>query len=189
MAALEYEALLANIATDGVLEPIAVTAKEIVLDGRHRLQAARELDHSTIPIRLVAPADETAYILRAALHRRNLTPSQVATLAIELDLYKASLAAGRKRRRANLRNQLDVATLPHRAGRSRELLAQRAGVSERTLQDASTVHAHNPELFEQIKLGRIPARAKIGQKFTTAASAQEAKRPRFRGLLYSGGRI
>src|SRR5438105_3311174 len=156
MSAREYESLLADIDAHRVLEPLAVTKKGVVLDGRHRLQAARELGQTEIPVRVVVPADELGFVLRAAIRRRHLTESQVAALAIELEEHQAALAAGRKRQRANLRNQLDVATLPHRGSRTRELIAKSAGVSARTVQDALTVRAHDQELFEQIKLGQIP---------------------------------
>src|SRR5439155_13857159 len=42
-------------------------------------------------------------------------------------------------------------------GKTREIAANQAGVSPRTVQDAATVRAHDPELFEEIKSGRIAA--------------------------------
>jgi len=50
-----------------------------------------------------------------------------------------------------------VATLPPRWARTRELAAEVAGCSPRTQQDVITVHAHDPELYERIKAGEIPA--------------------------------
>ena len=51
---------------------------------------------------------------------------------------------------------LEVAELPPR-GKSRDQATAWADVSPRTIQNAASVRAADPELFEQIKQGRIPA--------------------------------
>src|SRR5436853_154507 len=43
MSKRQYDAFRAGIAADGVLTPLAVTKKRVVLDGRHQLQAGPEL--------------------------------------------------------------------------------------------------------------------------------------------------
>jgi len=58
---------------------------------------------------------------------------------------------------ANLHPEPDVATLPHRGLRSRELAAALAGASPRTVQDVHTVHEADPELFARVLAGQIPA--------------------------------
>ncbi|MDX6413667.1 MAG: hypothetical protein QOH23_1077, partial [Gaiellaceae bacterium] len=81
----EYAAFLADIAERGILVPLEISEEGKVLDGRHRLQAARELGIDTVPVRIVAPADEHEHVLLAALQRRHLSASQKAALAVELD--------------------------------------------------------------------------------------------------------
>jgi N6-adenosine-specific RNA methylase IME4 len=154
MGADEYRAFVADVARHGVLVPLEITAESVVLDGRERLRAARELGLEEVPVRVVAPANELEHMLRAAILRRQLTASQRAALAVELQQYRELQADGRARQRANLRQLAEVATLPPR-GKTRDLAAAWAGVSARTLQDAASIHAHDPELFERVKNGQV----------------------------------
>jgi N6-adenosine-specific RNA methylase IME4 len=93
-------------------------------------------------------------MLRAAILRRQLTASQRAALAVELQQYRELEADGRARQQANLRQNAEVATLPPR-GKTRELAAAWAGVSARIVQDAASVRAHDPALFERVKRGDV----------------------------------
>jgi N6-adenosine-specific RNA methylase IME4 len=164
MAVAEAAALAADIAARGIQVPLEITAAGVVLDGRMRHRAALELELEQVPVRLVDPPDEVAYMLLAALRRSHLTPSQRAALALELDEYQQRRAQAETRRKANLRNSgLDVAGLPHRAGRSRDHAAQLAGVSGRLIQNAITVRSHDPVLYEQAKAGEVTLERAVKQ--------------------------
>jgi N6-adenosine-specific RNA methylase IME4 len=152
----EFAALRADIERRGVLVPLELSASGMLLDGRQRLRAAAELGHERVPVREVAAEDEFEYMLRAAILRRQLSPSQRAALVLELEQYRALRASADKRRRANLCRAAEVASLPPR-GKSRDQAAAWAGVSARTVQDAATVQAHDPALFEQLKEGQLAA--------------------------------
>jgi N6-adenosine-specific RNA methylase IME4 len=155
MDAKEFAAFRADIEQRGLLVPIEITSAGVVLDGRERLRAARELGLTRVPVRVVAPQDEFDYMLRAAIQRRQLSASQRAALVVELQQYRQLAAQGRERQRANLRQLPEVATLPPR-GKTRDIASAWAGVSPRILQDAIGVYAHDPALFEQVKSGEIP---------------------------------
>jgi excisionase family DNA binding protein len=153
----EYLAFRRDIDRRGIVVPIELNAEGVVLDGRQRLRAARELGRETVPVRVVDVIDELEYMLRAALFRRQLSASQRAALVLELDEYAALRREASERQLANLRPaSLEVATLPPR-GKTRDVAARWAGVSARTLQDAATVRAHDPELFERIKRDEVSA--------------------------------
>lgn len=154
MRAEEYADIVAGIRERGILVPLDVTEAGVVLDGRHRLQAAIELGLSEVPVRSVTPPDEFEYMILAASQRRHLNASQRAALALDLSEYHEAKDTAR-RRRSHEREA--VATLPQARGRSREVGARLAGVSERTLQDAATVRAADPVLFAAMKAGHIPA--------------------------------
>jgi N6-adenosine-specific RNA methylase IME4 len=158
MAADHYPALRADVARRGVLCPLEITAAGVVLDGRARLQAARELGLTRLPVLIVAPPDEVEHMILAALNRRQLTASQRAALAIELDSYQKLQEDATKRRLQNLRqaSATEVAELPPR-GKTRDHVARWAGVSARTVQDAATVHQHDPQLFARVKAGELAA--------------------------------
>lgn len=185
-----FTAFSGDIERRGIVVPLDVTPAGVVLDGRQRLRAATELQLVQVPVRIVSPADEFEYMLRAALLRRDLTPSQRAALAIELEEHEQRRSVGKARRLANLRqNVSEVAALPPR-GRSREQAAAFAGVSPRTVQDAITVRANDPQLFEQLKAGSKTASYAARQVRRQLRDAQLADpgplptgalRPRLRG--------
>jgi N6-adenosine-specific RNA methylase IME4 len=153
----EYAAFLADIAERGILVPLEITAGGGVLDGRHRLRAATELGMDTVPVQIVAPTDEHEHVLLAALQRRHLSASQKAALAVELDCYREAKTEAEQRRLANLSGTAEVATLPPRGERTRERGARWSGASPRVVQDAETVHQHDPDLFARIKSGELAA--------------------------------
>jgi hypothetical protein len=154
----EFEALRADIDRRGIQEPLHITPDRVVLDGRARLQAALDLGHPTIPARIVAPPDQLEHMLLAALRRRDLTQSQKAALTLVLYDHTQLRAQGRDRREQNLRQHRDpdVAGLPHR-GRTRDLLAHKAGCSPRTLSEVAFVKDHDPQLFQQLQAGKLGA--------------------------------
>src|SRR5206468_872328 len=132
-----------------------------VLDGHLRLQAAQELGLAEVEVRIVNPQDEVEYLLLAAVQRRQLEPGQRVALVLELELYHQTREGAAARQRANLKQHAnaEVAELPPR-GKSRDFVAAAAGTSARTAQNVITVKAADPELFEEIKQGRIaPDRA------------------------------
>jgi len=160
MSSDEYQALLADIAAHGVEQPLEITKSGLVLDGRHRLRAARELAHAHVPVRLVAPVDEEEYIVRAAITRRHLSIGQRAAVVVALQQFQHERALASARQRANLKHHVEVTSLSPRRGRTRELAARIAGVSAGTIQTVLRVRAADPELFEQIKRGALtPAAA------------------------------
>ena len=160
MVADEYQAFLLDIAARGLHTPLELTPAGIVLDGHHRLKAAIELGVATVPVTIRQPEDELEYMLWAALRRRQLSPSQRAALAVELDQVRHAREQARSRSQANLKHGAslpEVATLPPRQGNTRDHAARLAGVSPRTLQDALTVQQADPQLFQRVKDGEIAA--------------------------------
>jgi hypothetical protein len=81
----EYDALLRDIEERGIVEPLVITTKNVVLDGRHRLMAARALGIDDLPVRVVEePGDEFEFMVKAAIIRRQLTTQQRKDLAAKL---------------------------------------------------------------------------------------------------------
>jgi N6-adenosine-specific RNA methylase IME4/ParB-like chromosome segregation protein Spo0J len=156
LTAIARSALRDDIARRGIIEPLEITANDIVLNGRERLAVANELGLEYVPARLVSPPDEVEHIILGALQRRHLSASQRAALALDLDHYRQLRTDAETRRLGNLRQNADAAGSPPR-GKTRDHVAAFAGVSARTVQDAATVQTHNRELFERIKSGEIAA--------------------------------
>jgi hypothetical protein len=162
LATIAREALRADVRKRGVVQPLEINKQRVVLDGRERLTIATELQLTHVPVRVIDPDDEVEHIILGALQRRHLSASQRAALALELDRYRQLRTAADTRRRQNLRQLADGAGSPPR-GKTRDHVAAWAGVSPRTVQDAATVQQHDPELFEQIKNGRLHAERAAGQ--------------------------
>jgi N6-adenosine-specific RNA methylase IME4 len=150
-----YQAFTADIEARGVQVPLEINAANVVIDGHQRLRAAQELGLEQLPVRLIAPADELAYMYKAALERKHLSASQRAALAVELEEHQQLAERARERRLANLRQNTEVAALPPRGEKTCEISARLAGCSPRTIQDAQTVRQADPQLFEQIKNGKL----------------------------------
>ena len=151
-----YQSFRDDIAQRGITNPLEITSDGIVLDGRERLRAARELGLERLPVLVINPVDQVEHIILCALQRRHLSASQRAAFALELDRYRDLRAAAATRQRSNLRQNAEEAASPPR-GKTRDHVASWAGVSARTVQDAATVQRHDPQLFERIKTGELAA--------------------------------
>jgi N6-adenosine-specific RNA methylase IME4 len=152
----EYQAFLSDVAERGLRDPLSVTRAGVVLDGRHRLRAALDLQMKRVSVRVVSPPDEVGFIVDAAVHRRHMSKSQIAALIVGLNEYHATRAASKQRQRANLNHSpAETATPPTRE--TLDDLARRYGIGLRTLSDASTIQALAPDQLPAVSRGEIPA--------------------------------
>jgi len=153
MRPAEWRALLEDVRERGILEPLRLAPDGVtVLDGRHRLRAARELGLAAVPTApaLCEPGDEAGYMLRAALHRRHLSDDQRAVLAARLADSMTPERWGRRE------SGITLVPLSEPAGRSRTMAARELGVSERRLRLAQTLAQDAPDLAEQVEAGKMP---------------------------------
>ena len=75
----EYQALKVDIAVRGILVPVELDEQGVVLDGHHRVRAARELGISTWPYvvrRGLSEEDKRSHARKLNLLRRHLAPEQ-----------------------------------------------------------------------------------------------------------------
>lgn len=83
----DYQPFKESVRNRGVLEPLKVIGNKVI-DGRHRLKAAKETGKKIVPtVEANVDQDLPAYLLALNTNRRHLTPSQVAMLAT--GIYKA----------------------------------------------------------------------------------------------------
>jgi 16S rRNA G966 N2-methylase RsmD len=98
MRADEWRFFLEDVRERGILEPLHLAPDgKTVLDGRHRLEAAREVKIDIVPTVIVdlQGRSELEYMLRAAILRRHLSDDQRAVLAAQL--YKELSRQARSR--------------------------------------------------------------------------------------------
>ena len=185
MRPAEWCAFLEDVRQRGILDPLRLASDgTTVLDGRHRLRAAREMGLEAVP---TAPApcepwDEAGYMLRAALHRRHLSDDQRAMLAARL-----AEAMGSERRRESARaaakarwgDASGIGVLPNASlpDASRTIAARTLGISERRLRLARELARAAPDLAARVEAGGLALRAARGWLERRAALAELATAP------------
>ncbi|GGK33152.1 hypothetical protein GCM10010965_27480 [Caldalkalibacillus thermarum] len=167
MSLEEWEELLESIREKGIQVPVHALEDGRVLDGRHRLKAAKELGIREIDVIYHDMNDIEAieFVRNTATKRRNLTPSQKAAIVLEAeDLCKKIAEAKRLNSLSNLKQGSripDVAQGPK--GRTNEILGELAGVSGTTIKRVKKVKEKSPELFQKIKENKIAAKTAYKQ--------------------------
>ena len=89
MSADEYEALRSDVAKQGLIEPI-ITFEGKILDGRHRYEACQE-SGTEARFGQYGGTDPVAFVISANVHRRHLTASQKAVVALNVEVAYAKV--------------------------------------------------------------------------------------------------
>ena len=135
MSDLEYAALKADIAENGLAEPITLFEGRI-LDGRNRYRACRELDIDWKTTEFEGTHEQAAKLSASAnLTRRHLSKSQKAMIIAKNGLAKAPST--------------------DEAGVTIRDAASRYGVNHMTIYKAFYVFARDLELAEKVLEGKI----------------------------------
>lgn len=143
-----YEALKTDIRQNGQQLPIALWMGE-VLDGRNRLRACRDLGISPLvhELRSLPAESPTMYVLSANLHRRHLTPSQLAMVGARARQHFDAEAKLRQARKSAAGDE---------RGDARDRAGQAVGVSGKTIDYASRVlRSGVPELVAACETGKL----------------------------------
>ncbi|HMA91976.1 MAG TPA: ParB N-terminal domain-containing protein [Polyangiaceae bacterium] len=176
MSDLEFAQLKEDIRSRGQLLPVEIYG-ELLLDGRHRWRACAELGIEVRAVRFTG-TEEEAISRVASLNgtRRNLTPSQVARAALELErLYAEALAkakivkcadAGRSHEGTpkGLSSKAVEKVLPilveplppkPKAPTAAELAAKATGASKSYVIEAKRILRERPDLDPLIRDGKL----------------------------------
>lgn len=165
----DFAKLVDDIRINGLLEPIWLDKNGLLLDGRNRLAACQHLHID--PETRTYPGDKAVeFVLSLNVHRRHLTASQLATVALEaLPLFEEQAHA---RQVATLKQgpvgaivperkeRKEVTPIPKgRAPRARDEAAAAVGVSGRAVGQAKRVADEAPDLIEKVKSGEMTLNA------------------------------
>ena len=149
MAPDEYDALRADIAAHGLIEPI-VTYEGQILDGRNRHRGC--LDTGTEPrFRPYEGDDPLGYVVSANLQRRHLSASQRAVLALAFESEFAVQAKEHQGTRTDLTSRQTC--LKVGAIHAAEKAASVVGVSGRLVRDAKRLQREAPERMAGVLAG------------------------------------
>lgn len=168
MSVEELSELASDIRENGQLEPIVIFDGQ-VLDGRNRIKACELVGIEPISHTVTNIASPVVYVLSRNLHRRHLSISQRAAIAVET---LPMLQEEAKQRKESTRGE-DGRFNPllqscDDGGRANDIAAAATQVSPRIVARAASVKRDDPAAFEAVKRGDITVNA--------AAKEQEKRR-------------
>jgi hypothetical protein len=163
LAPEELQALADDIKEKGQLEAIVLYDGQ-VLDGRNRLAACELAGVEPRTITMGFRAGEigpTEWVISKNLHRRQLTASQAAMVAIkalpllEQEMRDRQVEAGRNHGAGQKLSQIVDKAKPDNSRRSAAQAGLMFGVNRQYVSDAKQLDAKAPELAEAVRVGDI----------------------------------
>lgn len=157
----EFNALVADVRENGLIEPITVLGDQII-DGRNRFLACKEAG--------VEPRFEqwhkngvslVNWIIAKNLHRRHLTASQRAVCSLDVLPFleveaKERQAVGHLNAPQYKDEKPVVEIIPQLdEGKSRDKAADLFGVNSHYIQDAKAIKESRPDLLDKVKSGEL----------------------------------
>ena len=180
----DWAAWVQDIRDNGVLEPLKVVKdpdqegnKYLVIDGRHRLQAARDAGKKEVPCVIVHEEDIHAHMEGSVIARRHWSKSMLAYFCVLLhpDLTVENTRGGDRKTIKPQKMRFDPMT--------REMLAERFGVSLRLLEDAIWIYREldkhpglRPRIEPSLWAGVPLMRLRLGIEGATA-TIDQPRRP------------
>lgn len=158
----EFAALVDDIRTNGLIEPVWLTPDGALLDGRNRANACKQTGVE-LRTRVYDGDDPIGFVVSLNIHRRHLTTGQQALLALEvLSAYEAE-ALRRKaeggetagRGRPKEKDGADRHQPIERGPRAADKAASVVGVSGRAVARAKRVQEKAPDLAEKVRSGEL----------------------------------
>lgn len=150
----EFATLVSDIAEYGQREPI-VLHDGMILDGRNRYRACMELGLKPEYREWHSDESPTAYVISLNLHRRHLTSSQRAVVALDALPMLEAEAKERQKAMAGTRYDLDQKIDQGRAPQATAQAAQLVGTNRQYVSDAKKIAEQAPELLESIRNGEM----------------------------------
>lgn len=172
MEGAEFDALVADIRKNGLLEPIWIYEDKI-LDGRNRHKACQLAGIKPQFVRYTK-GDPLAFVVSKNVHRRHLNESQLAVIAEKLKKSSQSQRAVIAARIANMPAHRPENKSANSPTFSQPDAAKIFNVSERTIRSIKAIEREAPELIPEIKNGKITAHEAI--KKMKAKKRQEERK-------------
>jgi len=149
----DFDQLVEDIRKHGLREPVAMLDEKI-LDGRNRYRACL-LARVECQFETIETDDPVAYVVSLNKHRRQMTPSQLATVADKVRAYYDKQAKERQKLSEG-RGKKGPVKLPDLKGDARDAAGKAVGVSGKLVDNARVVREKGvPELYEAVEQGRM----------------------------------
>jgi ParB-like chromosome segregation protein Spo0J len=153
LAPEELQALADDIKEKGQLEAIVLYDGQ-VLDGRNRLAACDLAGVEPRTVTMGFRAGEigpTEWVISKNLHRRQLSKSQAAAVAVEaLPMLEAEA-----KERQGTRTDIQQIVAESKPGQARDAAAEMMGVNRQYVSDAKKLREDAPETYERVKAGTL----------------------------------
>lgn len=161
----EFAGLVDDIRANGQLQPIYVYKGEII-DGRNRYRACVQLGIEPNVREWDGNGSLVSFVVSLNLQRRHLSPSQKATVAVDILPMLEAEARERQREHGNtapgkgktLSQIFDEVIIEPRSrdeGRAAEQAAQIVGTNRQYVHDAKRLKEESPALFEKVRSGDV----------------------------------
>lgn len=146
----EFDVLRTDIAANGLLESIWLHPDGSIIDGRNRHRACIETGTPPQFKTWSSEGSLVGFVISMNLHRRHLTSSQRAAVAVDmLPMLEAE---------AKKRMMMGVAPDPSQKidqGKATQRAAEIAQTNRQYVSDAKKLKRKAPELFERVKTGEV----------------------------------
>jgi ParB-like chromosome segregation protein Spo0J len=194
MSETELKKLRADILEVGLKEPITLFEGKI-LDGRNRYQACQDLGVDPAFEEFTGTEDEALdYVLAKNVHRRQLTSSQKAVIALRcLDQIKEEVQQRRiERIKETVAAKKEMGELlpssPKKAPKATDIAGMIVGVSGRYVADAQLLQEKAPEMVDKVLAGEVPLSRAVKQfksraKNSRGTAKAKARRSALRRLI------
>ncbi|MDM5234255.1 ParB/RepB/Spo0J family partition protein [Lysinibacillus pakistanensis] len=160
MKTKDWAKFLTEIKRNGILQPLFATKGFKVIDGRHRLKAAKELGIENVNVVFVdIPENEIAsYITATKLLRDALTKGQRACLVLNLHEYEFRSGQGKRTDLSQKCEKLDT----------HKMLAEQASISKGSMGNLISVKRNRPDLYDKVfdgsySIGKAHAQMKLDE--------------------------
>ncbi len=164
----EFAALVEDIRSNGQLTPILIDQDGKILDGRNRWRACQHIGIQPKVKTVDSKENLVNLVLSLNLHRRHLSSSQKAVVALsilpllQVEAKKRQQLAGGDKKNSNYKQPT---TLPQNFeeakktdGEAAEIAAKLAGTNRQFLYDVKKIAAKSPNLIQNIRDGEINIR-------------------------------
>ena len=159
MESQEFEQLKADVATNGLREAIWLHPNGSIIDGRNRHRACVETKTKPRFRTWGGSGSLVSFIVSMNLHRRHLTSSQRAVIALEMLPILETEARERQRTKKPQTNtllsqQIAEAKSNPEDGRTTQQAAKMARTNRQYMNDAKKLQVEAPDLLGEIKEGK-----------------------------------
>lgn len=158
LAGDDFRALVEDIRENGQLEPIWTYQGQII-DGRNRYMACRSLGNEAATREWGGNGSLLDFVVSMNLHRRHLTSSQRAAIAVEmLPMLEAEAEKRRRKKIGEYRSTGETTQLfepSHGNGESAQHAAGLLDTNRQYVSDAKRLKHEEPELYERVLAGEL----------------------------------